>query len=131
MHAACSLKSVWSSPTDHMSKDEMLCSSSTVSPWPFRTLPKVCHNLGSLSDTMDTGTPCTWIISRIYNWKNSSSVKVIHTARKCVDLVSQSTLTHTVSCLHCVCGKWVTKSIAICSYFHSATSNGWSSPTSF
>ena len=56
---------------------------------------------------MDTGTPCSRIIPRIYNQHNSS-VKVIHTARKCVDLVSQPTITHTASCLRGVCGKWVT-----------------------
>ena len=36
-------------------------------------------------------------------------VKVICAARKCADLVSRSTITHTASCLRCVRGKWVTK----------------------
>ena len=73
------------------------------------TLPKVCRNLRSLSDTMDTGTPCTWIIPRIYNRQNSSSVKVIRTARKGANFVSLSIITQTASCLRSVPAKWVTR----------------------
>ena len=36
---------------------------------------------------------------------NSSSMKVIRTVRKCADLVSQSTITHTTSCFHTFHGK--------------------------
>ena len=97
----------------------------------LETLPKVCRNLGSLFDTIEIGTPCNRTISHIYNRQNSSSVKVIHTARKCPDLVSWFTITHTVSCLRYVCGKWVTKSIVTCSHFYYATSKGWSSPAGF
>ena len=132
MLVACPLKPVWSSLTDHQSVDKKNGAHPSLRfHGLLETLPKVCCNLGSLSDTMDTDTPYTWIISRIYNWQNSSSVKVICIARKCVDLMNWSTITHTASCLRCVYGKWVTKSIAICSYFHSATFNGWSSPTGF
>ena len=89
----------------------------------WKLFQKCVVNLGSLSDTMDTGTPCSRTISRIYNWQNLSNAKVIRTARKCADLVSRSTITHTVSCLCGVCGKWVTKSIVTCSHFHSADGN--------
>ena len=90
----------------------------------WKLFQKYAVNLGSLSDTMDTGTPCSRTISRIYNRQNLFNVKVIRTARKCADFVSRSTITHTASCLCCVRGKWVTKSIVTCSHFHSATSNG-------
>ena len=52
-------------------------------------------------------------------------MKVICTVRKCVDLVSRSTITHTASCIRGVRGKWVTKSVVTCSHFNSTTSNGW------
>ena len=97
----------------------------------WKLFQKCAINLGSLSDMIETGTPCNRTISQIYNRHNSSSVKVIRTARKCVDLVSQSTITHTASCLRCVHGKWVIKSIMKFSHFHSATSNGWSIPADF
>ena len=128
MLPSCPLKLVWSSPTDHQFVEKKNGAHPSVRPHGLlESLPKVCLNLGSLSDTMDTGTPYTRIISRIYNFQNFSCVKVIRTSRKCANLVSWSTITYTVSCLRCVCGKWITKSIAICSHFHSATSNGWSS----
>ena len=97
----------------------------------WKLFQKCVVNLGSLSDIMDIGTPCSRTISLMYNRQNISSVKVIRTARKCADFVSQSTITYTASCLRDVRGKWVTKSIVACSHFHSATSNGWSSPTGF
>ena len=97
----------------------------------FKLFQKCAVNLGSLSDTMDTGTPCSWTISRIYNQQNSSSMKVIRTTRKCADFVSWSTITHTASCLRSVCGKWVTKSIMMCSHFKSSSTNGWSAPAGF
>ena len=89
----------------------------------WKLFQKCVINLGSLSDTMDTGTPYSRTISQIYNRHNSSNMKVIHTARKCVDFVSRSTITHTASCLYGVRGKCVTKSIVTCSrsHFHSAT----------
>ena len=90
----------------------------------WKLFQKCTVNLGSLSDTMDTGTPCSRTISRIYNRQNLSNVKVIRTARKCPYFVSWSTITHTASCPCSVSGKWVTKSIVTCSHFHSATSNG-------
>ena len=89
---------------------------------------KYVVNLGSLSDTMDTDTPCGRTISRIYNRKNLSNVKVIRTAIKCANFVSWSTITHIASCPCGVHGKWVIKSIVMCSHFHLATSNGRSSP---
>ena len=84
----------------------------------WKLFQKCAVNMGSLSDTIKTNTPCSWTISQIYNRQNSSNVKVIHTARKCADLVSRSTITHTTPCLRCVHGKWVTKSIVTCSHFH-------------
>ena len=90
----------------------------------WKLFQKCAVNLGSLSDTMDTDTPCSQTISRMYNRQNHSNVKVISTVRKCADFVSRSTITHTVSCPCGVRGKWVTKSIVTCSHFHSATSNG-------
>ena len=132
MLAACPLKSVWSSLTDHFVcgwKAVLMVNRVPIAFW--KLFQKCMVNLGSLSDTIDTDTPCNRTISRIYNRQNSSSVKVIHTARKCADFVSQSTITHTASCLRGVRGKWVIKSIVTCSHFHSATSNGWSSPVSF
>ena len=89
----------------------------------WKLFQKCAVNLVSLSDTMDTGTPCSLTISRMYNRQNLSKAKVIRTARKCADFVSRSTITHTVSCFCCVRGKWITKSIVTCSHFHSATSN--------
>ena len=81
--------------------------------WPFlrgltgcqRTPGFWGRHMGSLFDTMDTSTLCNLTISRIYSLQNSSSVKVICTARKCADLVSRSTMTHTASCLRDVRGK--------------------------
>ena len=96
----------------------------------WKLFQKCAINMGSLSETMETSTPCSRTISQIYNQHNSSSVKVIRTAIKCADFVNRSTITHTSSCLRNVHGKWVTKSIVTCSHFHSATSNGWSSPAS-
>ena len=128
MLAACPLKSVWSFLTDHQSVDKKNGAHHPLRPHGLpETLPKVCHNLGSLSDMIETSTPCNRRISQIYNQQNSSSVKVICTARKCADLMSRSTITHTTSCLCCVRGKFVTKAIVTCSNFHSATSKGWSS----
>ena len=131
MLASCPLKPVWFSPTDHLSTDGTQCSSSIVSPLPYGNSSKSVPYLGSLSDTMDTCTPCSRIVSLMYNRQNSSSVKVIRTARKCADLMSRSTITHTTSCLRGFHGKWVTKSIVTCSHFHLDTSNGWSRPAGF
>ena len=97
----------------------------------WKLFQKCAANLDSLFDTVDTATPCSWTISRMYNRQNLSKAKVIRTARKCADFVSRSTITHTTSCFYCVHGKWVTKSIVTCSHFHSATSNGCSSPACF
>ena len=33
----------------------------------WKLFQKCAINLGSLSETMDTGTPCSWTISRMYN----------------------------------------------------------------
>ena len=90
----------------------------------WKLFQKCAVNLGSLSDTMDTGTPCSRTICRMYNRQNLSKAKVIRTGRKFANFVSRSTITHTASCFCCVRGKWVTKSIVTCSHFHSATSNG-------
>ena len=105
MLVACPLKSVWSSLTDHLSAEKKNANHLLCPHGLLETLPKVCRNLGSLSDTIETDTPCNRTISQIYNWKNSSSMKVICTARKCADLVSRSTITHMASCLRCVHGK--------------------------
>ena len=59
----------------------------------WKLFQKCVVNLGSLSDTMDTGTPCSRTISRMYNLQNLSNVKVIYTTRKCADFVIQSTIT--------------------------------------
>ena len=101
-------------------------------PIAFWKLFQMCAiNMGSLSDTIETSTPCNQTISQIYNRQNSSSMKVIRTSRKCADLVSRSTITHTASCLRCVYGKWVIKSIVTCSHLHSTTSKSWSNPAGF
>ena len=63
----------------------------------WKLFQKCAVNLGSLSDTMDIGTSRSQTISQIYNRQNSSNVKVIRIARKCADLVSRSTITHTES----------------------------------
>ena len=52
----------------------------------WKLFQKCVLNLGSLSDMIETDTPCSQIVSRIYNLQNSSSVKVIHTARKMCQL---------------------------------------------
>ena len=88
----------------------------------WKLFQKYAVKIGSLSDTMDTGTPCSRTISRMYYWQNLSNVKVIRIAKKCADFMSRSTITHTASCPCGVCGKWVTKSIVTCSHFHLATS---------
>ena len=132
MLVACPLKHVRSSLTDHRSMDKKNGVHHAMRPHGLlETLPKVCRNMGSLSNTIETGTPCNRTISQIYSRQNSSSVKVMCTTRKCADLVSRSTITHSASCLCCVRGKGVTKSIMTCSHFHSATSKGWSSPAGF
>ena len=96
---------------------------------PLETPPKLSREPGIPIRYDETDTPYNCTISRIYNLSNSSNVKVIRTTRKCDDLVSRSTITHTASCPYDVRGKWVTKSIVTCSHFHSATSKAWSSPT--
>ena len=132
MLAVCPLKPVLSSPIDHRSVDKKNSAHHPLRPHGLlETLPKVCCNMGSLSDTIETDTSCNRKISQIYTRQNSFSVKVICTARKCANLVSWSTITtpHHVSTMSMTSGSQ--KSIVICSHFHSATSNGWSSPVGF
>ena len=54
-------------------------------------------NLGSLSETMETGVPCSLIISLTYNWANLSNESLFLIGRKWADFVSLSTITHIVS----------------------------------
>ena len=95
---------------------------------PLETPPKLSLEPGIPIRYDRDCTPYNWTISRIYNLSNSSNVKVIRTTKKCADLVSRTTITHTASCPYDVRGKWVTKSIVTWSHFHSATSKAWSSP---
>ena len=55
-------------------------------------------NMGSRSEIIDIGTPCNLTISSTYNWANLFNESSLLTGRKCVDIVSLSTITHMASC---------------------------------
>ena len=78
---------------------------------------------GSRSDTIDIGTPCNLTISEIYKDANLSKESICCIGKKCADLVSQSTITHTALCFWNIHGNSITKSIIILSYFHSSIFN--------
>ena len=59
----------------------------------------------SLSDTMDTGTPCNQTISDTYSSANRCIGRFTCIARKCSNLVSRSMTTHTC---HSSPGTWQT-----------------------
>jgi len=85
-------------------------------------------NLGSQSDTIDMGTPCSLITSFTYNFANLSTGSVILMGKNRADLVSQSTTTHITSLPFFPFGNPVTKSMAIFSHFHSGIGSGCNSP---
>ena len=82
----------------------------------------------SLSKMIDIGTPWSRTISFTYKSANCSSEYVILIGKKCADLVNLSTITHTTSCPLVVLGKPTTKSMEICSHFHSGISIGCRTP---
>ncbi|XP_020081219.1 uncharacterized protein LOC109704844 [Ananas comosus] len=55
-------------------------------------------NLGSLSDTIDFGTPCNLTTSSRYTCANLSPAQVVWIGKKCADLVKRSTITQIASC---------------------------------
>ena len=85
-------------------------------------------NLGSLSDTIETSSPCNLTISLIYYWAYWSILYVDFTGRKWVDLVNLSTITHMKLYPFCVLGNPSTKSIVMCSHFHSGINKGFNNP---
>ena len=86
---------------------------------------------GSLSDTMDTGAPCSLTISSTYNCAYLSREWVLLVAMKWADFVNLSTITQIASCPRCVLGSPVTKSIVILSHFYSGMDKGCSKPAGF
>ena len=85
-------------------------------------------NLGSLSDTIDIGTPCSRTILFKYFSANCSSEHPQRISMKCVDFVSLSMITHTALIPLIVRGNPVTKSIVILSHFHTGIRRGCNMP---
>ena len=75
-------------------------------------------NLGSLSLTIDTGTPWSLMISTTYNLAYLSVEYVTLTGRKCADLVNQSIITQIESKPRVHLGNPTTKSMVMCSHFY-------------
>ena len=100
--------------------------------WVSKVDCKLCQNVevkrGSLSDTIEIGTPCNLTISHIYKWLNVSIESETLIGRKWADFVKRSTTTQTTSCSLWDLGNSVTKFIMTCSYFHSTTGNGCNKP---
>ena len=84
--------------------------------------------LGSLSDTMLAGTPCSLTISLTYNFASLSIENFWLMARKWAHLVNLSTITHIESFPLVDLGRWVTKSMTMLSHFHWGMSSGCNVP---
>ncbi|CAA0833356.1 Unknown protein, partial [Striga hermonthica] len=87
-------------------------------------------NRVSRSDTIDTGTPWSRTISRIYSLAYSFSFIVVFTGKKCAVLVRRSMITQMESFPLLVLERPTTKSIVTFSHFHSGISNPATSTTS-
>jgi len=74
------------------------------------------------------GILCNLTISSIYNWANLAIDILRFIAKKWALLVNWSTTTQIASWPLKVHGKWVTKSIAMLSHFHTGISKGCSVP---
>ena len=94
-----------------------------------------CQNLDvnwvPLSDTMDTGTPCSDTMCLMYNYAYCATELVVLTGRKYADFVNLSTITHMESYPLCVLGNPTIKSIAIRSHFHSGNGISYNNPVDF
>ena len=76
-------------------------------------------NRGSLSETMDIGTPCNIIISFIKSCPSFQNLLVLFIGKKCTDLVNWSIITHIESQRFLEQGNPLKKkSMVICSHFH-------------
>jgi len=92
----------------------------------FTSVPKARYksdhnldvNLGSRSDTIDTGTPWSLITSFTYNLANLSMKYVIYMGKNKVKFVTRSTITLLPL------GNPITKSMIMSFHFHSGISNG-------
>ena len=82
-------------------------------------------NLGSLSETIDNGTPCNLTISETYKIASLSNGSVYCIERKCADLVSLSTITQIALCFWKVWGNPIIKSTVIFSHFYSRIIKVW------
>lgn len=84
--------------------------------------------MGSLLDIITFGTSCSLTISLIYSSANDSSEVFTRMAKKWVDLINLSIITHMASCFFRVWGKPMIKSVIISSHFHSSISYGDNNP---
>src|ERR1043165_4422261 len=92
---------------------------------------KLEANRGSRSEIIETGTPCRETTSLRYNRARRSRPSVSLIARKCADFVNRSTITQIMSQPLGDFGSLVTKSIVICSHFHSGISGCCRRPDGF
>ena len=83
-------------------------------------------NLGSLSKTILTEVPYNLTISFMYNWTSLLTGCLVFMGRKWADFFNLSTITHITSFPVDPFGNPITKSIVMCSHFHSGISRGWS-----
>ena len=103
---------------------KLICSSVPKASWKLHQNWEV--NLRSLSDIIETGTPCSLTISLINNSVSLDTDHLVLNGRKWEVFISRSTITQTPSNPACVLGKPTTKSIVMCSHFHWGIYNSWS-----
>ena len=89
----------------------------------WRLFQKCDRNLVSLSDTMLTGTPCRRTISFIYLSVRTSVDWPTLKGRKWAAFVGRSMITYIALLPLGLRGSAVTKSMVICSHFHSGIGN--------
>ena len=99
-----------------------------------RAFYRLCQNLEvnrwSLSNTIETGTPCLLTISLTYRENKWSIKKLTFMGKKWADFVNWSTITQIALLPLKFLGKPVIKSIVICFHFHSRRKWGCKDPTS-
>jgi hypothetical protein len=90
------------------------------------------HNLdvnqGSLSETIEIGTPCNLTTSLIYNWASYSTESPIFIGKNKENFVNLSTITHMASSPFLLLGNLDTKFIVIFSHFHYGIRRDCNSP---
>ena len=85
-------------------------------------------NLGLQSDMIDAGIPCNLTTSLIYSSTNLFRLKLILMGIKCANFVSRSIITQTASFTCYIFSNFTTKSIVMCSHFHSGISKDYNNP---